>query len=734
MKFLSWLAPRLYGQRFRVLFLWGLLLILALFFLLRHGEGQIETELTGARHTEAYRVSEILRQDFGQRLGSTAAVVLPADQDPSPLSQALKTKFTQIDHLTPIQGEQKHHWQLLRVDFDPQLPLVDTQALSDDLRAFLQTWAQRAHTQVYLTGSTAFQHDAKVESKKDSRRGESLALLASLVILVLNFGALSSALLPLLMGASTLILLNSLIALLGWSVNPVSRILTSLVGLALGIDYALFMVSRYREEVQRQAPAAALAVALEQAGQTILFSGLIMICSLSALLIPDVSLSRTVMLHLMVVIVLSLLHALFILPALLALLSVRDWLSWPQVLSRRVQRLNSYPYWRRFSQHVVQHALRYFLLALVLLGGLSWPVTQMKLWEPVQGIAPPQSESMQAYDLLVKDGWGGELMPVVLVAKAPKSVYDRDFIQWLYQLDRHLAALPETQRVRSLVSGSGSVADYQSLYAGLGAMGFMGQPQALSQWVNPRDPSLCLVYVFPRNTLELEDTRQILRAARSYAKAHPEYPLLTGGIVARVQDFTHELYHHTPWMLSLIFGGIFLLLWGHMRSPILPLKAALMNFLPILGAFGILTLVFQYGWGSHWLHTPNNGAVTNTVPIVLFCIVFGLSMDYEVLILSRVSEIFFATGAVEEAIVEGLARSGSVISGAVLILIGVFIPGVFSSSPQTQEICIGILAAIVLDATVVRLLLVPSFMALLGRWNWWRPGKTGLKRGWNRSA
>jgi len=706
-----------YHYRKQILLVWVLVLAVNLIYLLGFAQERAETELSGAQGTSAAQVLEILKHDFGQRLGSSAAIVLPAGVATETLQMALPQKFAEVQTVLPMAGQGSHQWQLLRLDFDPAYEVVKTQALTADLRTYLQAWAAEAQTEIYLTGNTAFQSDAKAESKRDSRRGEGLALLISLGVLVLNFGALSAALLPLLMGASTLIWLNALIAWMGWSVNPVSRILTSLVGLALSIDYALFLVSRFREERQHQALLPALVVSLQQAGHTVLFSGLIMLCSLSALLLPDVSLSRTVMQHLLLVIGIAMLHALVVLPAVLAI--SERWLNWPRPLARYVQKLDTYPHWRRFTTHVVDHYRAYFVLSLLLLGLLVWPVSQLKLWEPVQAVAPKQSESMRAYQLLAADGWGGELLPVVLVAEAPDTVFDAEFIAWLYALDRHLAALPTVERVQSLVSGQAELAEYQHLYQSLGSLGGWGLPPALEQIVNLHTGSQrTLIYVFPRDAMALEHSRQILTAARSYAQAHPDYPLHIGGVVARVQDFTHELYRHLPWMLLWILLGVLGLLWWQMKTPVLPLKAALINFFPILGAFGVLVMVFQLGWGQ-WLNFPFQGAVTNIVPIVLFCIVFGLSMDYEVLILSRVSEHYHQHGDLREALIEGLARSGSVITGAVLILLGVFLPGVFSSSPQTQEICLGIVAAIVLDATVVRLFLVPSVMMLMGRWNWW---------------
>jgi RND superfamily putative drug exporter len=160
-----------------------------------------------------------------------------------------------------------------------------------------------------------------------------------------------------------------------------------------------------------------------------------------------------------------------------------------------------------------------------------------------------------------------------------------------------------------------------------------------------------------------------------------------------------------------------------MKSIILPVKATIMNFLPILASFGILVLIFQYGYFSNLLNTPINNAITNIVPVILFCIIFGLSMDYEVLILSRISEEYYKTNDEKNSIIKGLSKISSLITGAVLILIGVFIPSAFSSSPLTKEISIGILTALVIDASLVRLVLVPSFMSIMGKLNWYSPFK-----------
>lgn len=707
---------------------WLILLCLALLFLGFRPSAPLETELSGAEGTEAWQVRIWLENQFQQRLGSSAAIVLPAEQAIDSLQARLQKRFPEIASLEKINSQAEHRLQILRIHFQPTLQVVTTQALTPSLRTEIKAWSQEHQSWGLLTGNTAFQHDAKVASKQDAQRSEGLALAISLLILVLNFGALGASLLPLLMGASCLLLLNFWVQFWGWSVNPVSRILCSLVGLALSIDYALFMVARFREESQHQSPHKALLTAWRQAGKTILFSGLIMICSLSALLLPDVSLSRTVMQQLIVVLLLAIAHSLLLLPALM--LGMGHWLNWPQRLADLIRRYDSAPFWQRFSSHVVERAGVYFLLSVSLLLLLAWPVTRMRLWEPVQSIAPQQSESRLAYEKLQQDGWGGELLPVILAVPTPQRVFAADYLAYLYALHTHLESLPEVQRVQSMVSSQQDLKAYQVLYSHLESLGPFADLSALRPVVNlGHGENLSLLYVYPRNGMASEDTQAILTASRNYARQFSKYPLYTGGVVARVQDFTHELYRYTHWIIFWVFAGVFGLLCLHMRTPVLPLKAAFMNFLPILAAFGCLVRIFQEGWGQSWLHTPFNGAVTNTVPLVLFCLVFGLSMDYEVLMLSRVSEWYQRTGKVNEAIVQGLARSGAVITGAVLILLGVFIPGMFSSSPQTQEICIGIGLAILLDATIVRMFLVPSFMALLGRWNWWNPwnGKVSYK-------
>lgn len=703
--------------------LWICVLGLALGKLLWVPSPMVETELSGATGTEAWQVSEVLKKEFGFKLGSSLALV---SHQPilAPQLRALESHFSDIKNIERLQGKNEHRLFLYQIHMQPDTHINRIHDLTEKIRDWLKSSPVK---NVWVTGNAAFQHDAKSAGKKESRQVESVALGLSFLILVFNFGSVSAALLPILVGASTLVFLNAWMQVLGLPLNPVARILSTLVGLALAIDYSLFMVARYREELDKHPVAKALKHTLRSAGETILFSALIMALSIAVLLIPDVSLSRTVMGSLLWVIGFSLLHALVVLPAILVLSG--RWLSFPKRLNHWVKSLNTAGFWLGFSQHVVRHARGYFALSLVLLLGLSAPVVGMKLWDPVQAVAPRDSESLKAYQALQSDGWGGELIPIVLVHKAPKGQvpFSAQSQQELALFLKAFEGDPAVGEIQSLLSWHPTFTrdEYTNLYQSLGALGMLYQADSpFSKLVSPSQ-DLSLIYLFPKDLMSLTDTDHLLEKIKAFQTQHPKIEMLRGGTVARVRDFTHELYRHTPWMLLLMLSGIYVLLFVYMRSLVLPLKAAFMNFLPILSAFGILTLIFQHGWGHSLLGTPVNMAVTNIVPLVLFCVIFGLSMDYEVLILSRISEEYHAHKDVTQAVVQGLAHSGGVITGAVLILLGVFVPGAFSSSPQTQEICIGITAAIFLDATVVRLFLVPSFMMLMGKYNWWNPFSRG---------
>lgn len=735
--FLLKVSDLIFKRKRIIICTWIILIFISILVLIFNKNDNSETELKGVENTEAYKVKIILEKEFNLKLGNSSAIVINSDIDINDFKNSIKKTFPEISRIFEVTSYVKHKNKLVYIEFDAKYSPIKMQGLTPKIREFLKQWSIKNNVETYYTGSTAFQYDSKKSGKKDSNKSELIALLISLIVLILSFGNILTAFIPIIIGITTILFLNSFLKFFNLPVNPVSQILTGLVGLALAIDYSLFIVSRFKLENKINDSLNSIRNSLISSGKTIIYSGLIMIISVSVLLIPDVSITRTVVLNLAIAIFISIINCIFLLPSLL--LALETHIKKDSFIKKYINLPDMTSFWIKLSKHIVKFNKRYFFISLILLLLLSMPVFSIKVWSPVINIAPKDAESLQGYNILKQDGWGGELVPINLIITTENNgVYKKDFIEKVYKITKALEKYPKVNSVQSITSldKNYNVNDYFSIYNTAYNLKLLGLNNTLNPLINEKfNANKTLINIYPKDLIDLNDTYEIIDFIKKYSKENNiENSVLVGGIVARVNNFTKELYSYIPEMLLIIFIGIYFLLFLHLKSIFLPIKAAIMNFLPIISAFGILVLVFQYGYGHNILDTPFNKAITNIVPIVLFCIIFGLSMDYEILILSNINESYEKSNyspnieenldekiKIENAIIEGMSKSSKIISSAALILIGVFIPGIFSQSPQIQEICIGITTAILIDATIVRLFLVPSFIMLMGKWNWWNP-------------
>lgn len=688
--------------------------LLAGFWTLRSPRPLAIMQAGGASQSEAAHVQYTLQDAFGLKIENSMALVLDAGAElPPEISRQLEA-LPLFERMQEIPGQGEHRNRVYYLQFDISRPVFEVEALVPVVRDIMARWEAESGVKSWLTGQQPFFYDMAQASRQDTASAERWGLLLAFGVLVFCFGSFSAALLPLLVGASTLLWTQVLLQWLQIGSNQTALVLNSMLGLGLTIDYSLFVVSRYREERQKHSMAAALEQMLRRTGRTLTYSALVMLAALIILLIPEVEALRGTVYNLMLVVLIALLNAIVCLPVLL--LSLDGWLNWPRGISARILRWHNELRWRRLALHVTRYPWRYFLLSLSLLLLLAWPLKSIYLWEPLQSVAPRSSPSVQGFEVLAADGWGGEILPVQVLVTAPagQSVLDSNTLKPMYELVSALEKHPEVDWVQALVSGREPLSHYQGLLQQLQLLGGLLGPELPLLRQTPAG-EITVINIYQREALDIHQSYRLLDWLRRWQAEHPGVRVEIGGIVARAQSFTHEMYRHLPLMFGLIMVSITLLLALWLRSIVLPLKAGLMNFLPILSAFGILVWAFQ--WGGLQAHD----GIVNIVPMVLFCIVFGLSMDYEVLILSRIDEAWQQHGNVREAVVEGLARSSGIITGAALILLGIFSVGATSSSPVVQQICLGITATILLDATLVRLLLVPSFMMLMGKWNWWHP-------------
>ncbi|GAA2428034.1 MMPL family transporter [Streptomyces macrosporus] len=520
---------------------------------------------------------------------------------------------------------------------------------------------------------------------------EGAGILGALVILVLLFGSLVAAALPVVTalfavgGALGLIVLASHLASVADFTPPVMM----LVGLGVGIDYALLVFSRYRGELLRGADGgSATRTALDAAGRTVFFAGCTVIVALLGLVALGLGSLQGVALAVALTVLVTMVASLTLLPALLGIFGGR--------LRRGVERKRARREaggrtseegagWRRWARGVQRRPWAALLVSVAALGALSAPALDMRLGFADAGNDPASTTGRAAYDLLA-DGFGpGFNGPLVVVAHTGGD-------------GRADGAADE---LRDVLAGTPGVA-------------------AVTPPIPTRDPSTATVIAFPESAPQDEETSELVAALRGDVlpplEESTDARFLVGGPTAATEDFAATVEGRMPLFVALVVGLSALLLMLVFRSVAIPLKAAVLNLLSIGASLGAITLVFQHG-----LLGPEPGPIEAFIPVMIFAIVFGLSMDYEVFLLSRIHEEWRNTGDPALAVREGLAHTGRVITAAAAIMIVVFAAFVLSPDRMLQQFGLGLAVAIALDAVVIRCLIVPAVMQLLGRRAWWLP-------------
>jgi len=572
-------------------------------------------------------------------------------------------------------------------------------------------------------GPMALNHDFTEMVKRDLRRAELVVLPAVLVFLVVVFGSVVAAALPLAVGLLGVAAGTAVTGLLA-RVMPVSAYaanVVSMIGLGVAIDYSLFVVSRYREELSTHAPTAALSRTLATAGRTVIFSGMAVGIGLLGMILLRMGSVSTIGIASTVVVGFAVLYSLTLLPALLAILGPR---------------VNSLLLWRR-SGAGVEHTTWYRLataamarpwhvivpVALILIV-LGLPFRHIHLGTPDIATLPDEDESRRGEELLAQQF--PQLRPnsVVVIVHYPDNVgLTPARVEELYTLSRWLAQQPGVTRVDSVVDFHPriSLEQYKMAAAAPREMLPPRLQEAFEQLTSPR---LSMLVVQTPLAPGSEAARQLVRTIRA---RHPAVAsqLLVTGITAYDLDFAALVWRVAPGAIAFVLAATYVALFVLLGSVLLPLKAVLMNCLSVTASYGALVWIFQDGHFQHMLgFTP--APIEPVIPLIMFCVLFGLSMDYEVLLLSRTHEEFEHTRDNDRAIVAALAATGRLITGAALIMATVFFGFGVARAVMIKEMGIGMGIAIVMDATVIRALLVPATMRLLGDWNWWAPGP--LKR------
>ncbi|MDQ1479341.1 MAG: putative drug exporter of the superfamily [Actinomycetota bacterium] len=529
------------------------------------------------------------------------------------------------------------------------------------------------------------------QSERPSLSGEGIGLIAAILILLIAFGSVLAMVLPIVVALAGIAVGLAIIGLLThvYPLQSFSTTLATMIGIGVGIDYALFVVTRYRQGLHAGLdPEEAVITAVDTSGRAVLFAGLTVIIALLGMLAIGLSFISGLGIGAAAVVAVTVLSAVTLLPAMLGFVGTNidrfalPWLHNDGDGSRET-------IWHRWSRYVQRHAALLTVVGLAVVIALALPVLSLRLGFVDAGNDPAGTQSREAYDLVAKGFGPGSNGPFLVAVQLPAGGNSGE----LAKLHDAMAKTPGVASVSpATVSPSGTTA---------------------------------VIRVNPTTSPQDVATSHLLHRLRGVvipaAIAGTGAKVYVGGFNALTDDFANLLGQRLPLFIAVVIILSFLLLMAVFRSILVPLKAAIMNLLSIGAAYGVIVMIFQFGWGKDLVGVGKEGPIQAFLPIMMFAILFGLSMDYEVFLLSRIREEYMRTGNNSQAVSDGLSATARVITAAAAIMCTFFLSFVLGDNIIIKLFGIGFASAIFIDATLIRMVIVPSTMALLGDANWWLP-------------
>jgi uncharacterized membrane protein YdfJ with MMPL/SSD domain len=597
-----------------------------------------------------------------------------------------------------------------------------------------------------LTGVAPATEDQAMQSEKELLQAETVSFPFAALILILVFASLVAAGLPLLVAGLAIpttlggVYLAAQVTELSIYVQNVATML----GLALAIDYSLFMVSRFREELRRgRDVASAVEVTVATSGKAVTFSGLAVAVGLSGLLLFQPAALRSFGIGGALVVAASVFYALTFLPAVLGMLGPRVNALSVAGLRDRIGRLLGRPTgatatapresrWERMAHAVMARPFVVLVPTLAFLLVLGTPFLRLSQGIPDASVLPPGIESREASVALSRDFRAGETSPIVVLVSVQGSPMDAANIQRILDLGAAIDGVNHIDRVEGPFGGLKDPATGAELDAAAIARLFAAPRDQLPPELGDGLERLEDAYIHG-STVRLDAISPLAPLSPSGTEVVPAVRAVAvdgvttqvGGLAAQGRDFMTSQSETIPWAIGLTLAASAVILFLLFGSVVIPIKAVIMTLLSITASFGALVFIFQEGNFANVLGFETPGFTIAGNPIIMFSVLFGLSMDYEVLLLSRVQEAYRRTGDNTASVAEGLAKTAGVITGAALIMVTVFSAFALAESITIKSIGVGMAIAVLIDATIVRVLLVPATMRLMGRWNWWAPGPLG---------
>ena len=655
--------------------------------------------------TESQHATDLLKDRFPTQAGATAQVVLHTKSgaltDPvnAAAIDAALAKVKQLPGVTAVVSPTEAGANGLSARGDIGYAVVNYAKTANEIKAADLTQLKDAMQPARAAGmQTEFGGEvARAGERPDLGSTEIYGLIAAMIVLLIAFGSvvamgvpIGTALVGLIVGLSTVTVLTSF-----FDISQIATTIATMIGLGVGIDYALFVVTRHREQMASGMTVADSAGhANGTSGMAVVFAGTTVVIAICGLVVAGIPTVTSMGFASAVVVAVSVVAAITLLPALLGLAGTKiNSLRLPWVKRNQVE-AEMHPdriregIWVRWATHVANRPWRYLIASLVVLLALAAPALSMRLGQTDAGTLATKSTQRRAYDLLGTGFGKGFNGPLLLVAEVP----------------------------------SGGAAALKTVVADVGAdpdVDAVGAPR-----LNPAGTA-AVIRVLPKSAPQAPGTSDLVSRLRANvipaAVSGTDVKVYVGGSTAAFIDISDRIASRLPWFIGAVIGLSFLLLMVVFRSVLIPVKAAIMNVLSIGAAYGVIVAVFQWGWFRGLFGVEQSLPIVSFIPMMMFAILFGLSMDYEVFLLSRVREEWLRTGDARTSVPTGLAATARVITSAALIMICVFLSFVLVDEPTVKMMGLGLATAVFVDATIIRMVLVPATMELLGDANWWLP-------------
>ena len=735
----------LHRFRWGVIVAW-LLLIVASGWLSSHYADVLSGGGWDIPESESLQVKNLLTHEFDGRSETSLVLVFHDDQNKVG-EQAYTDKFTRMikyisdeegidsiysilnaaDSLKPGMVSEDGHTTYAFVNMNVEEDYAVN--IMPSIQERYVAYAEENEARSYLIGAPAMWGDIAIYSQEGLARTEMIVGPLIFIILLFVFRSLVAAITPLLVTVAAVIVGLGLIYLVGSQVEMSVFVTNSalMLGIGLSIDYSLFMVNRFRTELEAQKDVnLAMGTAMRTSGHTIFFSGITVFAAMIALFVVDVPAIRAIAFGAIAVVIFAVLATLTLLPVVLTMLGEK--INKGQIPSL-FRRGKPSAFWSKLARNIMRKPVLFLGISVIIMGIFSIPTLDMKLNTNDITILPEESSVRTGYELYTDSfASAGTSTNTLIVSLQEGRITDQPYLAYLAVLQAKIMELANVRQVTSVVSfTAGMEPEHASAFLSSDPTGWpQGLEPMINRYVSRDGQRAVLDMTFATDGASDESQKLIKEISQNIIpQTDPpeELAFVLGGDTAASIDMNDAIYAGLLPALFIMLGLIYVILVVTFRSIILPLKAIIMNLISVGATFGIVTWVFARGHGIEVFNATANGYISNFIPILMLALLFGLSTDYEVFLISRVKEHYDETGNNEESVVVGIQTTGPLISGAAILMIAVFTGFAFSSMLPIQTLGFGMAVAILLDATVVRLIIVPAAMKLLGRWNWWFPGK-----------